>query len=82
MVLGLLSGRWRPKVALAATAVLIMVLVGVSRVYLGVHEPTDVLGGWALGVAWTAGVAAAMRAHEDRARRQVAAGPRPGTGRL
>jgi membrane-associated phospholipid phosphatase len=33
-----------------AIAVLLMVLIGFSRIYLGVHFPTDVLAGWALGV--------------------------------
>ena len=44
--------RW-PAVAVALAFVL---LVGLSRVYLGVHYPSDILAGWAAASVWTAGV--------------------------
>jgi undecaprenyl-diphosphatase len=42
--------RWRRIAALAA--VLLSLLIGVSRVMLGVHWPSDVVGGWAFGMLW------------------------------
>ena len=35
-----------------ALAAILTVLIGMSRVYLGVHYPTDVLAGWCVGAAW------------------------------
>lgn len=45
------SRRWERAYILLVSALLAM-LVGVSRVGLGVHWATDVLSGWAFGVAW------------------------------
>lgn len=44
--------RRREKAYLMGCAVLVTVAVGFSRVYLGVHYPTDVLAGWCAGAAW------------------------------
>lgn len=51
-LLARLHARPAMKAYLMGFAIGIVVLVGLSRVYLGVHWPTDVLAGWTAGAAW------------------------------
>jgi undecaprenyl-diphosphatase len=51
-VMAQLTASRRLKGYMIALACLASFLVGLSRVYLGMHFPTDVLAGWAIGFAW------------------------------
>lgn len=56
LTLGVLTARFserrRVKVLAISAAILLSLLVGASRVYLGVHWASDVLAGWCVGAAW------------------------------
>jgi membrane-associated phospholipid phosphatase len=49
LTLWVIVASWSGKKWAYATAVLVSLVVGFSRLYLGVHFPTDLLGGWILG---------------------------------
>lgn len=43
---------WKIRIYILSAALFLTLIIGASRVYLGVHYPTDVIGGWTIGLAW------------------------------
>ena len=56
------------KIYVICVGLLLAVLVGLSRVYLGVHYPTDVLAGWTVGILWAVICWLVARALQGRGR--------------
>ncbi|MFC7538860.1 phosphatase PAP2 family protein [Siccirubricoccus deserti] len=61
--------RRRDRGYILGVAVALTLLVGSSRVFLGVHWPSDVLAGWCLGAAWAMGCWLLLRAWPRRDRK-------------
>jgi undecaprenyl-diphosphatase len=71
----LASGRVQStplRVAVWVVAAALILLIGLSRVYLGVHYPSDVFAGYAVAVVWVASVALGDRVASHRRRRRQA----------
>jgi undecaprenyl-diphosphatase len=80
LTLGVLLARVqasaRVRVYIIGMAVLLALVIGLSRLYLGVHYPTDVLAGWCLGAAW-AGLCLVAAAWLQRRGAAEQPGPEP-----
>jgi undecaprenyl-diphosphatase len=60
--------RRGPRALVWAAAALLVTLIGLSRLYLGVHYPSDVLAGYAAAFVWVMAVASADRLWQTRSR--------------
>ena len=65
-MLGGLSQQRRLKLYFFGVALLLTLLIGVSRVYMGVHFPSDVMAGWFAGLAWALSCSLAARRLRQR----------------
>jgi undecaprenyl-diphosphatase len=65
-----LTHRKLLRYAIALLAALTVFLIGLSRIYFGVHYPTDVLGGYLAGAIWLEIAILIVLVAEDYARRR------------
>lgn len=65
MLAGTESTR-RARIYVLACSAALALLIGLSRVYLGVHWPTDVIAGWTLGTLWALGASLVLRHAQQR----------------
>jgi undecaprenyl-diphosphatase len=62
--------RREAKLALWVATIVLVLGIGVSRIYLGVHYPSDVLAGYAAGIVWVATVKFVNELHYKNVRRE------------
>lgn len=62
----ILGWRTRWRALMLALAALWVGLVGLSRVYFGVHYPSDILAGWTASLAWVSGLNLLLKFHQRR----------------
>ncbi|PYQ56015.1 MAG: hypothetical protein DMF78_00220 [Acidobacteria bacterium] len=80
LVTARLRSRWL-RLAIWALAALVIVAVGFTRIYLGVHYASDVIAGYAAAFVWVLAVASAdrvFRPADERGSKAAAAEPPPG----
>lgn len=73
------ASTWPARALYLLGAIVLVGAVGLSRIYLGVHFPTDVLAGWALGAAWALICLAVAHALDRRGTLRDEAPPGPPT---
>lgn len=71
VLLARMESRAKLKIYVLSVAVFLAIAVGVSRVYLGVHWPTDVLAGWTAGATWALLCWLGARALQQRGEMEV-----------